>query len=182
MPTWLKFSILKMLHLLHPLGNHLTKSVPKLNWVDVYQGQFSDNEDAASLDAVLAPAVLLEIPEVPWSDGQGGHQDGAAQLRVMVAVLLNDPSHHTRKFPDPAAANPLSPFLRDLATLTLAADVHEAVRLWKPSASRRNTRCYYYGSFYVVEHQYAFPVAHEPTPLLMVSRPDLEVTGKSSYP
>lgn len=173
-----------MLHLLHPLANHLTHSVPKLAWIDIYQGQFS--EDADDLDSVLAPAVLLDIPDVPWSDSQGGYQQGTAQLRVMVAVLLTDPSHHTRKFPprgdgDPEG-NPLSPFLRDLATLTLAADVHEAVRLWKPSASRRATKCYYAGTFYVVEHQYAFPVAHVPTPLRLLPRPDLVVEGQVVLP
>lgn len=84
-----------MEELLQDLINYLGENMPELSLIDEDYGQLEMiNREDRSTYPVTYPAVLIEVPNVTWSNIAGLSQKGDAEIRVRLIIDCYDDTHY----------------------------------------------------------------------------------------
>ena len=91
--------------ILEDLVRHVGDNMPELKVVDEDYGQleFIDQESRDTYPLTF-PAVLIDAPDVSWSNIRGLSQKGLATVRARLVIDCYDDTHYTSAAPAPAGA------------------------------------------------------------------------------
>jgi hypothetical protein len=82
------------------IQQQIAGNVSELRYIDEDYGQLNTEEDTYP---VTFPCALIQVEEIDWKDLGAGKQQGAATVRVKLAIDCYHDTHHTSGTSDKAA-------------------------------------------------------------------------------
>lgn len=121
------------------IAQHIRDNIAEILWIDRDKGQLEKPENFHS---IIVPGVLVDFDTVNWKGQTRSNQEGEGQVTLKLVFRLPVSSHETADWND----HPEFEFLSD--RLYEVASTHTCI------GSRRTSRDYFTGAFYVYEQTF----------------------------